>query len=262
MGEVGRKRLLLLCLLLVLATTTTVFDPHRQLTDQQEYFVSADISPSALWSHARLNTRETSHTMVVRTYAPASNQTLLSKRSYRYDPQGRQVRSTLYYRSDTGWGTSHLYFGEHVKATAVGDATAPTRKAVIDRPGTKTTAQYNAFVRAKQDYLDANVGEHALRHLNTTSQHLVVGVTTADGYADFHRIDDEDILNGSSYRVYVDRDTGRLSKVVERRRYRDGDETRSIRTVIRFDAYGETTVTRPDWAAWKPTEVVYDALSL
>jgi hypothetical protein len=263
MRRTVRIGLLVLCVTLVLGSGVTVFEPYRPLTDQQtEYFVSPDISPSALWSHARLNTKQASHTMVVKKYAPASNETRLSKRVYRYDPQSRQVRSTLYYRDDGNWSTSHLYYGEQVKATAIGDASSPTRSAVSD-VSARTTTQYNAFVRATDDYLTAEQGAYALEHLNTTSQHLVVGVTSADGYADFHQIEDERILNGSSYRAYVDRDTGRVTKVVETRRYRDtDDETRSVRTVIRFEQFGNTSVSRPDWADWSPLELIYDALSL
>lgn len=259
-----RTGFLILCVFLLLGLTVTVFEPHRQATERQtEYFVSTDISPSAQWSHARLNTKQVAHTMVIENYAPASNETRLSKRVHQYNSQSRQARSTLYYRNNGGWSTSHLYFGEQVKATALGEATAPTRTAVTDIWGRRTTTQYNAFIHAKQDYLDTRVGEYALKRLNTTSQYLVVGVTTADGYADFRQIEDDRILNGSSYRAYISRDTGRVAKVVETRRYRDTDnETRSIRTVIRFENFSETTVSRPDWATWSPLELVYDALSL
>lgn len=264
MRRTVRVVFLILCVFLVLGSTVTVFEPHRPLTEQQtEYFVSPDISPSAQWSHARLNTKQVSHTMVVENHAPASNETRLSKRIYRYDPQSRRVRSTLYYRNDGGWSTSHLYFGEQVKATALGEATAPTRSAVSDVSARRTTTQYNAFVRAKKGYLDTQMGEYALEHLNTTSKHLVVGVTTADAYADFKQIDDGRILNGSSYRAYISRDTGRLVKVEETRRYRDADnQTRSVRTVIRYERFGNTTVSRPDWTTWSPLELVYDAVSL
>lgn len=264
MRRTVRTGILILCVLLVLGTSTTVFEPHRQLTEQQtEYFVSADISPSAQWRHARLNTKQVSHTMVVEKYAPPPNGTQFSKRIYQYDPQSRQVRSILYYRNDGGWSTSHLYFGEQVKATALGEATTPTQAAVSDISGRRTTPRYNAFVRAKDDYLNTQVGDYALKRLNTTEQYLVVGVTSADGYADFRQIDDARILNGSSYRAYLSRDTGRVAKVVETRRYRDTDnETQSIRTVIRFEQYGNTTVSRPDWTTWSPLELAYDALSL
>lgn len=254
----------LLCVALLLASAVTVFEPHRRVTaGQSEYFVSEDISPSAQWSHTRLNTRQVAHTMVVRTYAPAANDTLLSKRVSRYDPQSRQVRSALYYRSGEQWSTSHVYFGEQVKATTVGEATAPRRGAVTDVFEPQSKPRYNAFARAKRDYLDAHVATYALKTLNTTSEHLVVGVTTADGYSDFKKLDDGRIRNRSSYRAYIDVETGRVRRIVDIRRYRTPDnETQSVRKVIRVTDYGNTTVTRPDWSSWRPMELVYDALSL
>lgn len=259
-----RRVLAVLCLLLLISAAWTVFEPHRQLTEQgSDYFVSEDISPSVQWSHARLNTKQVPHTMVVRKYAPAGNETLFSKRIYQYDPQSRHVRTTLYYRGDGEWSTSHLYFGEHVKADAIGTVASPTDTTVTELSVLSTDPQYNAFVRARTDYLDGQVAKYKLETLNTTSNYLVVGVQTAEDYADFRQLDDERIRNGSSYRAFIDRETGRVVKVIETRRYREPDnETQSVRTVIRFRNYGNTSVSRPSWVGWDPMEIVYDALSL
>lgn len=259
----ARRAALALVVLLAGCAAVGVLDPHRALdAGESRKTVSPELSPSVVWEHAVANTVAAPVETTVRVYPGAARSTLRQKWVHRYDPDARRYRGALFFRNDEGaarpWGTSQLYVGETVTAKLVGESAAPE---LSRRPVDATTTVEPTFGGFESGRLlpELDADEFAVRRANES--HVVLGATDAGSYADLHGLDEERVHDGSSYRAVVERERGRLVRIVDHRvRNRSGDDD-VVHRVRTFD-YENASVRRPSWATWSPVELGYDALSV
>lgn len=256
----------LLVVLLVVVATLPVADPHRSVVDDgTRYVVQPTIAPSQLWAHAQRNTLQKSYTATLRVW-PADGDELQLKWVIEYNPNAHRYLGRIYSRSNgTGnWTASQLFLGEAVKATRLGESPAPNISRNLTDSVSRSHATPSGF-EPLESVTDSDLDTDEFRHLKTTDTRLVIGVTDAGDYADLHNLDEERVLSGSAYRVSIDRDTGRIVRIIDRRRLADPEASTpaiDTRRVWTFTRYGKTPAKRPVWASWNPLELAYDALSL
>lgn len=252
--------------LLLVAAGLTIADPHRSVGDEEtQYVVQPAIAPSQLWDHAQLNTLQTSYTATLRV-RPADGDELHQKWVIEYNPDAYRYFGRIYSRSNGSgnWTSSQLFLGEAVKATRLGSTPTPNASSDLIDPLSRSRATLDGF-EPLESVTDPDLDADEFRLLSATDTRVVIGVTDAGNYADLHNLDEERVLNGSAYRVSIDRDTGRITRIVDRRRLADPDASDpaiDVRRVWRFTRYGTTPAHRPTWASWNPLELGYDALSV
>lgn len=257
----SRRRLAVALLLLAATATVTVLDPHRAVGGAEpSYVVGPDISPSATWEHARLNSLGVPVRVTVRTTPGPGNDTLVRKWVHEYDPSTRRYYGALFFPDDDPgvWSTSRLYVGETVEATLLGDVSEPV---VSARPDDATTDVRPTYGAAPSGIPLGSLDADELRLLGANRTTVVIGVRGADPYADLHDVDERLVREESAYRVHVDRDSGRLRRIVDHRVLNRSGETERAHRVYEF-AYRNVSVARPAWAPWHPVELAYDALSV
>lgn len=265
MGHLPSKLKVLVGLLVVVAVFTVV-DPHRTvLDDETRFVVQPNMEPSQIWDHAQLNTLQTSYTATLRIW-PAGDDEFHLKWITEYNPDAYRYLGRIYSQADgtENWTSEQVFLGEAVKATRLGDTNEPTVSSHLSDPLIRSRATPDGF-EPRDSVADPDLDADEFRLLNSTDTQVIIGVTDAGNYADLHNLDEEQVLRGSDYRVFIDRDAGRISRIVDRRRIADpgaSEPAIDTRRVWTFTRYGTTSAHRPGWARWHPLELVYDALSL
>lgn len=257
------RRIALVSLLLLAAGATAgVLDPHRMTDDGATHRVAPSVSPDYLWRHAKANTMGTSHTWTERFRSGPDDRDPHHVMVGRYDPDARRFHGILYMRGADGgdWEVSEVFYGDAVAATRSGTGPAPDPSRPIQVEESDARTDRGLFDDARRSQF-APLRADEFRELNVTDDAIVIGVTDAGDYADLHRMDESEVLPGSHYRVRIDRETGRITRIVDRKRLNRSDGVTEVYSVRTFDAYGRTTVDRPTWAKWRPMELLYDAVS-
>lgn len=262
MVDVSRRGRIIIGLLVVTAGFTLA-DPHHHLLDNDTRYNTDGISPSVIWEHAQHNTLQTSYTKTL-TIRPTNSSAIEATWRYEYNPDARRhlVRGYSTQLRSENWTSFERFYGDSVVARRHGESDTPFPENGIYDAEVVSKAAYPGF-EAKESVVGHPLDTEQFRHLKTNESQVIVGVTTANNYADLLRADESQVLNGSSFRAYIDRDTGRISKIVEVRRFTDrGDVTTDSRRTYTFSKFGNTDGARPNWAGWNPMEVVFDLLSL
>lgn len=263
MRRPGGRDLAFVVVLLIVAAGLGMADPHHAVGDSpQELAISPGLTPSVLWENANHNARRQSVTVVRRTYETAAAERLRRVERRSFDPKRRRARLTLFGReSETRWVVSDGFVGENVEAMRIGEAGRPDRSA-IRTEGTVTISATRAGFEPGDAVARVDDPDE-FRRLETTAATITIGTTGSGDYADLVGVDESDILANSSYRATIDRETGRLVRIVDRRRLRreDGDVDGYYR-VTRVEKVGDTVVERPAWVPRGVVEIVADALSV
>lgn len=178
-----------------------------------------------------------------------------------YNPTARRYRVRSFTPDGDGWLVQEGFYGETVAARLTGTVRAPTRDVTVEHPQTASWPTRRGFDE-RMSKLSFDVDAMALQTLSSNDTTVVVGADSAAGYADLTDVDRR-VEPGSTYRIAVSLETGRITEIVDRPRFRteDGALVEYV-TVHRFTNYGSTSVVRPNWAPHHPIELLYDAVSL
>ena len=260
--DFGRRHFAAGFLSLLTAAAGGVVDPHHRFSaDETPDPVSENDPPATVWRRAERNLLRTSWIWTESVYESPAATTPVYRAIQEYDPTARRFRVRSLSPKGGGWLVRENFYGETVEARLTGTVRAPTRDATVEHPRTASWPTRRGFDEPMSK-LSLDVDPTALQTLSSDDAAVVVGARDAAGYADLTDADRR-VEPGSSYRIAVSLETGRITEVVDRPRFRteDGALVEYV-AVHRFTNDGSTSVARPDWAPRHPLELLYDAVSL
>ncbi|MFB6137391.1 MAG: hypothetical protein ABEJ42_03485 [Halobacteriaceae archaeon] len=182
---------------------------------------------------------------------------------HRYDPTARRYHGALFFDdgNGSGWGLSEVFVGEAVTASRLAETPRPGLDAPVrDAGGVERTATLGAYGAGGEGVVHVEDADE-LRVTNATTDRVVLATPDAGSYADLHGLSESRVGMGSHFRSVIDRDSGRLVRVVDHRRLRRDDGETDGRHVVWTLSYGGR-VERPGWVARGPFELLFDAVTV